>query len=353
MEDFLKALHNEIDLYSDYAGLARFETIFLGGGTPSLLTPPQLESILDHLQRVFTFTADAEVTVETNPGTVTQEKLSAYRSMGVNRLSVGVQSFFDDDLQFLGRIHNSEEAIRCVKFARGAGFENLSLDFIYSLPGQTVDKWMQNLRTAVSLAPEHISAYSLIVEEHTPLARMVAAKQVSPNPTETEAELYELTMQFLAANGFDHYEVSNYARPGFRSRHNYNYWRHRNYLGFGPSAHSYWKNPPGKVGDFRWWNIADVSHYCEKLYKNELPLVSREELSRYQLLTETIFLGLRSDGVNLPSLANDLAFELIALRGDLIDGLVHQGSVTIEDNILRLTPKGYLVCDEICERMLP
>ncbi len=346
VEDFLAALHREIGRYAEYAGKETFETIFFGGGTPSLLSPHHLEGILTDLHNTFTIEPEAEITVETNPGTVTQEKLAAYRALGVNRLSIGVQSFHEDELKFLTRIHDSSQAVRCVELARRAGFDNVSIDLIYALPGQTLARWEETLRKAIVLQPNHISAYGLIVEDGTPLARMVQAHLVSPKPPDEEAEFYELTMAFLEAHGFEQYEVSNYARPGYRSRHNYNYWRHANYLGFGPSAHSFWKED-GRTAR-RWWNIPNLSHYCLSLQDGRLPILQQESLDAAQLLGEEIFLGLRSDGVSLQTLRH----RATSVRS-LIPSLVDEGVAVIENGILRLTRKGYLLCDEIAARLMP
>lgn len=352
MQEFLKALHREIDMYRSYGEGVTFETVFFGGGTPSLLQPAQLESLLSHLHSVFKIEDGAEVTVETNPGTVTAEKLRAYRSLGVNRLSIGVQSFHEDELKFLSRIHNAAQAVRCVDDARAAGFENLSIDLIFSVPGQSPARWQSNLVQALALNPKHISAYSLIVEDNTPLARLVASKQVSPNPLEQEAEMYEFTMEFLGDRGFEHYEVSNYAMPGFRSRHNYNYWNHQNYLGFGPSAHSFWKTPGGAFGR-RWWNIANISHYTNQLLGNKLPLASQEFVRARELMNERVFLGLRSDGLDLRQFQREFGVALSNVHGPTIKQLVAESSAAIEGQRLRLTSKGFLLCDEISERLLP
>ncbi len=349
MEDFLRALHHEIDLYAGYGKKATFETIFFGGGTPSLLSPLQLDSILAHIHKVFLIESGAEVTVETNPGTVTKEKLAAFRSLGVNRLSIGVQSFHEDELKFLSRIHNSRQALECIQFAREVGFDNLSIDLIYALPDQSKERWEANLQKAVALGTDHISAYGLIIEDNTPLARMVSSRIVSPKPADEEAEFYEFTMEFLERRGFEHYEVSNYAKPGFRSRHNYNYWRHENYLSFGPSAHSFWREH-GIAR--RWFNIASLSHYCSHLNENNLPLLTEEILTKEQLVTERILLGLRSDGLNLKKLYNEFDVITPSIHHSIIPALIEDGSATLQDDILRLTPKGYLLCDEICARLL-
>ena len=349
MDDFLAALHREIDLNAAYGGEETFETIFFGGGTPSLLEPDQLESILGRLRKTFHITRDAEITLETNPGTVTLEKLSSYRRLGVNRLSIGIQSFDEDELKFLGRIHDSLQAVQCVELARQAGFNNVSVDLIFSLPGQTIARWEENLRKALSLEPQHLSAYSLIVEDHTPLARMVRSKLVSTNPIETEADLYEMTMAIMEANGFEHYEVSNYAKPGYRSRHNYNYWCHEKYLGFGPSAHSFWRDDRNSR---RWGNIANISTYCERLRQNRLPIASSEEITAKELANERIFLGLRSDGLNLHQLKLDLGVELPPHQHSIIQHLLGENIATLEDHRLRLTAKGFLLCDEVSEQLM-
>ncbi|MBM2845182.1 MAG: Heme chaperone HemW [Bacteroidetes bacterium] len=351
MDPFLAALRREIDTYASYGDGVVFETVFFGGGTPSLLTPAQLESILSRLHRTFAIASDAEITVETNPGTVTPEKLAAYRSLGVNRLSIGIQSFDEKELQFLSRIHTGREAVECVDAARRAGFTNLSLDLIFSLPGQTAEQWEATLIRAIELNPEHISAYSLIVEDHTPLARMVSSRTVSPNPLEVEAELYERTMSLMEGHCYEHYEVSNYARPGFRSRHNYNYWNHQSYLGFGPSAHSFWKRGDDPAGR-RWWNIASLSHYIERLTSGQLPLISEEQVALNELMTERIFLGLRSDGLNVRRFESDFGISLLGTRHALIEDLLRENDATLQSDTLRLTSKGFLLCDEIAERLI-
>ena len=351
MSMFLRALDREMHAYASYSEPSGVETIFVGGGTPSLLAPEHLQGILGTLASQFTLRPDAEITVETNPGTVDAEKLSAYRSLGVNRLSIGVQSFCDRELQFLRRIHTREEALRCFALARQAGFGNISIDLIFSLPGQTLAQWKANLQQAIALAPDHLSVYSLIVEDRTPLARMVSEGRVLPCPTDLEAEFYEFTMSFLADHGFEQYEISNYAKPGYRSRHNASYWSHRNYLGFGPSAHSFWQEPGERSGR-RWWNLANVHQYCEMLNDHRLPVASEETLGIDELVAERIFLGLRSDGVELERLHADLGFEFLRHQHEIVRELVDRGLAVLENHTLRLTSKGFLLCDEICERLL-
>lgn len=347
LEGFLAALAREIALQKDHGGGTAFETIFFGGGTPSLLTPGQVERILSQLQATFRIGSRAEVTLEANPGTVTGEKLRAFRSLGVNRLSVGIQSFHDHELRFLGRIHDRAGALRCIQLARAAGFDNLSLDLIYSIPGQTLAAWEDTLRTATEISPQHVAAYSLSVEDGTPLARLVRAGEVRMHPASFEGELYHRAMEVLGAHGYEHYEVSNYARPGFRCRHNGNYWSHENYLGFGPSAHSFWKEPDRTSGR-RWWNVPDLSTYADRLNAGTLPVESQEHVGGPAMLRERIFLGLRSNGLDLPGLVSDFGYDLEARQEGQVRWLIEEKMAVLEEGILRLTSKGYLVCDEIC-----
>jgi len=352
VEEFLAALQGEISLREHYADRAVIETVFFGGGTPSLLAPRQLDAVLSSLRATFAITPDAEVTLEANPGTVTGETLRAFRSSGINRLSIGIQSFHDHELSFLGRIHDTLQGFRAVEVARAAGFDNISIDLICSLPGQTLAHWEENLRTAVTLAPHHVAAYSLTVADRTPLARMVRAGEVSVIPTDLAAAMYERAMELLGAHGYEHYEVSNYALPGFRCRHNCNYWSHEDYLGFGPSAHSFWKERDATSGR-RWWNVADLSTYQDRLRGGSLAVASEEHVGTREMVNERIFLGLRSSGLDLTRLIVDLDYDLAARQADRVRWLIQERLAGLDGGILRLTSKGYLLCDEICRRLLP
>jgi oxygen-independent coproporphyrinogen III oxidase len=351
MEDFLGALAREISLRRTETDRVTFETVFFGGGTPSLLTPQQLESILSRLHAAFRIAPNAEVTLETNPGTVTEEKLRIYRAFGVNRLSVGIQSFHDTELKLLGRIHDRSEAFRCLDLARRVGFDNLGLDLIYSVPGQTLAQWEDNLATAARLAPQHVSAYSLIVEEQTPIACSVASGELRVNPTDLEARMYERTMEVLRGHGYDHYEVSSYALPGFQCRHNCAYWSHEDYLGFGPSAHSFRKTGGGRSGR-RWWNTSNLATYLERLGWGVLPVGGEEQVGPREMLAERILLGLRNGGLDVAGLGKDFRFDPEARSEGLLDKMIEDGMAIFREGRLRLTPKGFLVCDEICRRLL-
>lgn len=347
--EFLEALRAEIALAGTGAPDEEIGTVYFGGGTPSLLTPSQLESVLRALHATFRISPHAEVTLETNPGTVTRDRIREFRRLGVNRLSIGIQSFFEDELKFLGRIHSVDEAVECVRSAQAVGFDNVSIDLIYSLPGQRRERWEENLGQAAALSPAHVSAYSLIVEEGTPLARMVASGQVRTSSTDDEAELYACTMDFMDRSGFEHYEVSNYASPGYRSRHNMAYWSHENYLGFGPSAHSF-RRSAGHCS--RWANVSNISSYLERLRNHELPIVFEEKVQGDQLVNERIFLGLRSTGLGLGRLRSEFGIDIAILRAPILHGLLEEGLALIRDEVLCLTSRGFLLCDEIAGRLM-
>ena len=346
---FVEMLLKELDLRAKEERFrVSYETVFLGGGTPSLLTADNLGLILKRVSDSFSIEPDAEITIETNPGTVNRQKLDAFRSLGINRLSIGVQSFHDDDLKFLTRIHSSEQARQCVRDAYAAGFENVSLDLIFSLPLQTMDRWRANLDEAMELNPSHISCYSLIVEPNTPLSHMVDARQISVLSTEEDALLYEMTIQYLADHGLEQYEVSNFAKPGFKSLHNKNYWNHSNYLGFGPSAHSFWSADDNVGSSVRWWNVSSFVGYFEKLDRGDLPVAGHEHLTVEQLVEEEIFLGLRSEGIDMAVFRKRYGKDLLTEHRSRLSDLIDNSLAVLENGTLRLTSRGYMVCDEIC-----
>jgi len=347
---FLTALKAEIERRAeDRRFHESYETIFFGGGTPSLLHPSEIEEILDLLASQFTIQTNAEITLEINPGTADKNKLQAFRSAGINRISMGIQSFHDEDLEFLTRIHTASEGKRCIEDCTAAGFENVSFDLIFSLPNQTMEKWKSNLEQAVELQPGHISCYSLIIEPDTPLFSMIQSNQVSPIDSELDADLYEFTIDFLTSHGYEQYEVSNFARsagadkPNFKCRHNLNYWNHSYYLGFGPSAHSFWNNE-------RWWNVSDLTAYMNKIDARTLPLGGGEHLTKDQLMEESIFLGLRSEGIDLEQFHRQFSRDLSAENKTVISELIQQKNAVMENRRIRLTAKGYVVCDEICQK---
>ncbi len=348
---FLEALQRDIAGASRRVSAAAVDTVYLGGGTPSLLTQEEIGGILAGISSHFTVAADAELTIEVNPGTTTRESLRSLRQLGINRLSVGVQSFDDRVLSFLGRIHSAAEAHVCLDDARAAGFENLSMDLIFAIPGQLRGHWVETVKAALDCAPEHVSAYSLIVEEQTPLWEQVHSGVVVPVAEDEEAAQYMVTMELFEGAGYDHYEVSNYARNGCRSRHNAGYWHHRNYLGFGPSAHSFWVDSRSGRAQ-RWANVRQVGGYCDLLWREESPVVMSEELSTRELVNERIFLGLRSDGLSLANVLVDLGYHFSPGQLAYIDQLLERGLAVRDAGTVRLTRQGYLLCDEICSHLM-
>jgi oxygen-independent coproporphyrinogen-3 oxidase len=342
---FINALIEEIKLCGKYSTEEDVETIYFGGGTPSLLQSDDLSRILSALRINFSIKTDAEITLEANPGTVSLPVLLKYRQLGINRLSIGIQSFNDEDLKLLSRIHTSGESYEAFYDAREAGFSNISIDLIYALPNQRISGWHETLGKGVGLMPEHISAYNLTIEEGTPLGKFVRSDMVTPLSDEDEALFFMHTMEFLRAEGYVHYEVSNYAKPDYQSKHNMNYWNHMHYLGFGPSAHSFW-------GKKRWWNASDVGDYIRNLQDGRLPIADSEELSTRQLLDEIIMLGLRTGFFDLDRIIEAGGRNIIEKSRSYIDEIDSQKLITREKETIRLTDRGFLFCDEIAKRLL-
>ncbi len=345
IQKFLDALELEILNTVPSNKTETFHTIYIGGGTPSLLTPDQVTKIFKLTSKLFTISSNSEITIEINPGTVTLDTLKAYRQLGINRLSIGIQSLHNDELKFLGRIHNVQQAEDALRLSREAGFQNISVDLIQSLPMHTTARVHETLERICAFRPEHISAYSLIVEDGTPLAEMVRRGEVLPLQQDNDAENYEYVAGFLQREGYVQYEVSNFALPGFYSRHNHNYWNHTPYLGFGPSAHSF-------KGNIRWWNVRDVNEYCRRLLDGKSPEEKEEQLSLEQLLEERIFLGLRSSGIDIDILRNDYGFIMTDKIQKELDSWRVNNLTVSDGNLIRLTTKGYAICDELTGRMI-
>ncbi len=319
----------------------RSATAFLGGGTPSLLDPEEVAGILETARAAFGLAPGAEVTLEANPGTVGEAKLRGYRDAGVNRLSLGVQAFQDHVLRLAGRDHGAREARRAVADARAAGFSNLSLDLIFALPGQTQPEWAASLDEAVALDPEHISAYGLTYEEGTPFHRDRRAGRLMPVDEETETAMFEQGIARLTAAGYEHYEISNFARPGFRSAHNQIYWRCGDYLGLGAGAHSC-------LGGRRFFNRRLPQDYMAAVRLRGTAEVGAEELTPRQRLGEALVLGLRlREGVDLEALAARFAPWGVAPEADVLERLEGYGLVQRHGPRLRLTDRGIRLANEV------
>uniref|UniRef100_A0A7V2ZMG2 Heme chaperone HemW n=1 Tax=Ignavibacterium album TaxID=591197 RepID=A0A7V2ZMG2_9BACT len=346
IESFLTSLKREINYYSQLHSKERgVISVFFGGGTPSLMSPDYIKEIIELTKEKFSFASEVEITLETNPGTVDKNKLSDFRKAGINRISIGIQSFDEDDLKFLTRIHDKQTAINTVYSAVEAGFENISIDLIFNLPGQTKEKWKLNLEQAISLPIKHISAYSLILERGTILNKLVLDGKVQIQDEDYDAELYEITIDYLNEHGFIQYEVSNFAKPGYECIHNKAYWEYKDYFGFGPSAHSF-------INGKRWWNYSSLKRYISEVNEKQNAMMNFEELTKEQMRNEYIMLALRSKGLNLAEYINSFGAEWLDKHSRDFEIMKNEGLVEIEHNLIKLTPKGYAICDEILSKIL-
>jgi oxygen-independent coproporphyrinogen-3 oxidase len=346
VNSFLNSLKKEISYYSKKYNHDRiFTSIFFGGGTPSLMEPEYLKEILDHLKSNYNVDDKAEITMETNPGTVDKEKLKQFKQIGINRISIGIQSFDENDLKFLTRIHDKQTAIQTVNYAAEVGIENISLDLIFNLPNQTKEKWIENLETALTLPIKHISTYSLILEPGTILNKMVLDGKVEMQDDDYDAELYETTIDFLNSMGFKQYEVSNFSKPGFECNHNNAYWKYKDYLGFGTSAHSF---ADGK----RWWNYTSLRKYISEVELNNHAVMNSETITKEQMHNEYVMLALRSSGLDLNDYKKKFSEDWINKTIPYFNLLQEQNLIRISDDFIKLTSKGYAVCDEILKNIL-
>jgi oxygen-independent coproporphyrinogen III oxidase len=348
---FLKALSFEIS--SANFGPLAFDTIYIGGGTPSILEPADIKGIINGLFSKFRFEGSVEVTLEANPGTVDFEKLKGFRSAGVNRLNIGVQSFQEKNLAMLGRMHSAEQAHAALANARRAGFENVGLDLMYGLPGQALRDWTADVESALAHEPEHIACYMLTVEPATPLAEEQRLGCFQSAPEGDVAELFMASSEFLAARGFLHYEISNFARCGADScdsarvsRHNSKYWTHAPYLGFGPAAHSF-QSPK------RFWNHRDVQHYVEELRSGRRPVAGEEVLTADQEMLEVIMLGLRTaTGIDLQDFKKRFEVDFMQVHGDAVAGLQLQGLLRVEAGRCAPTLRGMLFLNTVTAALM-
>jgi putative oxygen-independent coproporphyrinogen III oxidase len=331
---YLAALDTEARLYQDQ--FPAFDSLYLGGGSPSWLGDTHLAQLMKTLRRCFQFAPDREVTLEANPDDITADKLALFRDLGVNRLSLGVQSFDEAELRLLGRRHTAAQTRRALALIRAAGFANLGLDLIYGLPGQTTAAWLQSLETALSFAPEHLSCYQLTLADNTPMGRMAAAGQVCLPVEETQREFFLLTARLLQERGYRHYEVANFARQEkYRCRHNVKYWTHVPYLGLGPAAHSF-------LGGRRWWNFSSVEKYCATLTAGRPPVAGAETLTPDQIRLETLYLGFRTqEGVGLATLREQPHGERILRQ------LIQAGLVRVRRDRVVATAPGLVVADRL------
>jgi len=345
IENYLTVLKKEIKFYAGkYSAGRNIDTIFFGGGTPSFMKPEYIQEIIETIKHNFNISNEIEITLETNPGTVTKEKLKEFKSTEINRISIGIQSFDNNELKFLTRIHDKDTAIKTVEDAAIIGFDNISIDLIFSLPNQTLQTWKSNLELAVKLPIKHISAYSLILEKGTILNKMVLDGKIKMVTENHDAKLYKYTMEYLDKYKFNQYEVSNFAKKNFECKHNLYYWEYQDYLSFGTAAHSF-------VNGIRWWNFSSLKKYISEIEQTGNAIRGKEKLTNEQMLEEIIMLGLRSNGLNL-TLVQNINKNWYGEKQSTIKKLVDNSFIKFEKNTLKCTFRGYMICDEIIAELL-
>ncbi|MDZ4809145.1 MAG: radical SAM family heme chaperone HemW [Bacteroidota bacterium] len=333
--DFIAALLKEIVVQKNYLDKEIVETIYFGGGTPSLLSIEDLVLIVEKIKSVFIVATGAEITLETNPDDIANTKLAGWKKAGINRLSIGIQSFFEEDLKWMNRAHTAQQAIDNLQLA-SSYFDNITIDLIYGTPQLTNEKWKQNVDTAISLNIPHLSCYALTVEPKTPLDKMIQQHKSEDINPDKQSEQFLLLMQWAEEAGYEHYEISNFAKKGMRSRHNSSYWQGKNYLGLGPSAHSF-------NGTSRQWNVSNNNNYIASINKGIIPF-EKEVLTGTQKLNEYIMTSLRTmEGLNTAIAGK----ELIGKSKKFIEA----GLMKLENNSLILTREGKLLADGIAAEL--
>jgi oxygen-independent coproporphyrinogen-3 oxidase len=342
--DMLSSILEEIKLQKDYLAGEKIETIYFGGGTPSLLHANEINQIIDQIEKHFDLSSSNEITLEANPDDLTFQKIKELRSTVVNRLSIGIQSFYDEDLKWMNRAHNSKEAEYAVKSSQDAGFENITLDLIYGFPLLSEEKWTSNVKKVIELEVPHISCYSMTVEPQTALASFInKGKQKAMDETQSAQQFLYLT-ETLTQNGFEHYEISNFAKPEKYARHNTNYWKGISYLGIGPSAHSY------KNGQ-RQWNIANNAKYLSALTNKKIP-AEIEILTQKDQVNEYTMTALRTMwGLDLNKVSNDFSLDIAKIIKDTSEPFLAKGWIEINKNIISLTKEGKLYADHIASEL--
>lgn len=340
-DEMVNAIKKEIDLRKNELQNKNLQSLYFGGGTPSLLSSDELKSIFDEVLKYFTFAADIEITLEANPDDLDANNLKGIVESGVNRLSIGTQSFHDADLQMMNRAHNAQEAESSIKRSQDFGLENISIDLIYGAPTSDFEIWKENLQKTVALQVPHVSSYALTIEPKTALSQWIKQSRISaPKESEQNREFYYMS-EFLKDHGFDHYEISNFGKPGFYSRHNSAYWKYQEYLGIGPSAHSY------KGNEIRSWNIANNQHYLKALAENILPNET-EILSEKDQFNEMIMIGLRTVwGVDLEKIQEKFSEEIQMHLQNEIQHKIDDGTLVVDNGFLKIPEKHWFLADGI------
>lgn len=346
---FVSALCAEIEQYAARYAAEPIDTVYLGGGTPSVLTVGQLEKILETVHTHFDTAAVQETTLELNPEDGTPAYLHGLRGLGIDRLSIGVQSLASADLTFMNRSHGPGAARSIIDQVRQAGFEAFSVDLIFGVPGQPAHVWSENLQYMIAQEVPHLSTYGLTLEPQTPLFKQVQRGHVTPTPEDAMAAQYLRTIDTLEAAGYEHYEISSFARPGQRARHNQHYWTHANYLGFGPSAHAFWWDEAPR----RWANVRHLGQYQDALAAGRLPVDETETLDAETLANEYVMLRLRTaDGLDLHRLKTKYGLDLAHEKEKPLHALLEAGHVVREGDRLCLTRQGKPLCDAVTAALL-
>lgn len=342
---YIKALKKEI---LNISHKTTFRTLYIGGGTPTVLSTEALSDLITCIFRHFNFIENYEATIEANPGTLDKKKLQTIRSLGVTRISIGIQSFNNEELDCLGRLHSSDDAEQAVCLVKDAGFENIGIDLIYGIPGQNIDSWRRTLERAVSLRPKHLSSYELTVEQGTLLYDYIKTNKLKRMGEEKIIEMYNYAIDFLTAKSFVHYEISNFAMPDYYCRHNLNYWNRGEYYGVGLGAHSFIK---GK----RFYNTDSLEDYIRALSENKSPVKETEVITKDKAFSEAIFLGLRKTrGINPKTLHESYGKDILTLYQKEIRELQDAGLMELNgtDSYIRLTRKGLLLSNEVFTRFM-
>jgi oxygen-independent coproporphyrinogen III oxidase len=338
-KDFIDALLKEIDLRQNYLS-ETVSTIYFGGGTPSLLAAEDINKIVKKLGSTFSIDENAEVTLEANPDDITATKLEEWKAIGINRLSIGIQSFFEEDLKWMNRAHNANQAVECIHLAQQAGFHNLTIDLIYGTPTLTDEHWNYNVQKAIELNISHLSCYALTVEPKTALEKMIEQKKIENVDTEKQATHFEMLMQWMQQAGYEHYEISNFAKPGFKSKHNSSYWQAQPYVGLGPSAHSF-------NGGSRQWNVANNALYIQNLNKGLVPF-EIEVLTTQQQLNEYIMTSLRTmEGLSLKKVLDEFGHVTTQRLLQAAQPYIKNNLLKHYNNYLQTTTQGKLLADGI------
>lgn len=344
-EPYVSAVIREMQLRQEYIGGEPLDTIYFGGGTPSQLQQADFERIFKAIDCLFNISSCKEITLEANPDDITPEYVASLRNLPFNRVSMGVQSFKEKDLHFLNRRHDREQALRAVGLCKENGIPNISIDLIYGLPGQTLEEWQENLNDAIHLEIPHISAYHLIYEEGTALYKLMEAGKVAPIEEELSVTLFSTLINRLAEAGYLHYEISNFARPGYFSQHNSSYWTGKKYIGIGPSAHSY-------DGESRQWNISSLPPYLEGI-RTGIPNIEIEKLDINTKYNDFIITGLRTMwGIRTANIREQFGEEKQAYLERQAATYLHQGLLIYENDTLTLSKEGIFISDGIMSDLL-